>query len=484
MADHSFTGSLYVEGNVGIGTEPLSNAQLYTRSSNSLAQVLVENSDGALLKLAVDTSGVTIGTDTGITQPLTLHTNGQPRLSIASGGAIEILEALSVQKTLSVTGNVAIGTATTPATLNVQGTLEARGATFNGSLTVQDTVTITGNVAIAGDLAINSGSFQVSSGAITPAVGNAENAGIRFPRNLAGGSGDAAWVRYYPRTGEACTLEIGIANDANDHLSLIASGGVGIGNGTPDRALTIQGSGNTYMNVKANNGTQEILLGADTGGGILSTMTNHDLQLRAGNNTTRLIVKANGRIGIGTNDPQAQLDVSGSIKGNGALAGIWAAQPLSAASIAAVNTWQNVVDTSVSFKLDRDAAVFFTYSININPDGNPANNYLATRLLIDNSPYRSSASHYQPYSTADSNVNLNGNLVLFLAAGDHTATLQWYKTGTAPTWSSNPGWGDGYVGGRTLIVTAFYWPRPFTWVRPITTIPIGIISRIDSSQLR
>jgi cytoskeletal protein CcmA (bactofilin family) len=148
MADHSFTGSLYVEGNVGIGTEPLSNAQLYTRSSNSLAQVLLENSNGAILKLAVDTSEVTIGTDTGITQPLTLNTNGQTRLSIASDGAISISENLSVQKALSVTGNVAIGTATTSATLNVQGTLEAKGGIFTGPLTVQDTVTIMGNVGI------------------------------------------------------------------------------------------------------------------------------------------------------------------------------------------------------------------------------------------------------------------------------------------------------------------------------------------------
>ena len=54
----------------------------------------------------------------------------------------------------------------------------------------------------------------------------------------------------------------------------------------PNRALTVRGTAGTYLNVIANNGTHEILLGADNAGGIVSTITNHDLQLRAGGNVT------------------------------------------------------------------------------------------------------------------------------------------------------------------------------------------------------
>jgi len=94
---------------------------------------------------------------------------------------------------------------------------------------------------------------------------------------------------------------------------LNVAGALGVGTNSPDRALTVQGSAGTYLNVKANGGTHEILLGADNAGGIVSTMTNHDLQLRAGGNSTKLVVKANGNVGIGTTTPYAQLTLTGSI---------------------------------------------------------------------------------------------------------------------------------------------------------------------------
>ena len=86
---------------------------------------------------------------------------------------------------------------------------------------------------------------------------------------------------------------------------------VGIGTAAPDRALTIQGAAGTYLNVKGNGGAQQVLLGADGSGGIVSTMTNHDLQLRAGVNDTKVVIKANGNVGIGTSAPALKLDIQG-----------------------------------------------------------------------------------------------------------------------------------------------------------------------------
>jgi hypothetical protein len=81
------------------------------------------------------------------------------------------------------------------------------------------------------------------AGAITPSAGNADNAGIMFPRDPGGGGGDAAWIRYYPRAGtEACTLELGISNDGDDHIALMSSGNVGIGTQTPGSKLHVIGS--------------------------------------------------------------------------------------------------------------------------------------------------------------------------------------------------------------------------------------------------
>ena len=68
----------------------------------------------------------------------------------------------------------------------------------------------------------------VVQGAITPNWGNSTARGLMFPLNPGGGGGDTAYMRYYPRTGEACTLEIGITNDGDDHIQLMTSGCVGI----------------------------------------------------------------------------------------------------------------------------------------------------------------------------------------------------------------------------------------------------------------
>jgi len=98
-----------------------------------------------------------------------------------------------------------------------------------------------------------------------------------------------------------------------DKMILLNNGNVGMGTASPDRALTIQGAGSTFLNVKANDGDYQVLLGADSSGGIISTTTNHDLQLRAGRNSTKMTIKASGNVGIGTGSPGAKLDVAGDI---------------------------------------------------------------------------------------------------------------------------------------------------------------------------
>ena len=97
----------------------------------------------------------------------------------------------------------------------------------------------------------------------------------------------------------------------NSLLRLLHNGNIGIGTQTPNRKLTISGQSGTFLNVKGNNGVNEILIGADANGGILSTMTNHDLLLRAGGNSTKVIIKADGKVGVGTIDPSRVLEVAG-----------------------------------------------------------------------------------------------------------------------------------------------------------------------------
>lgn len=122
------------------------------------------------------------------------------------------------------------------------------------------------------------------------------------------------------RTGDTITGALTIngaltaAANATINGALTAVGNVGIGAGAPDRNLTIQGGPSAYLNLKTAGNAQQLLIGADSGGGLISTMTNHDLQLRAGGNVNRMIVKANGNVGIG-GDPQTALHVfNGNIR--------------------------------------------------------------------------------------------------------------------------------------------------------------------------
>lgn len=88
------------------------------------------------------------------------------------------------------------------------------------------------------------------------------------------------------------------------------NGNVGIGTTAPNRELTIEKAGAAFANIK--DGTREILIGADATGGIVSVMTNHDLILRAGSNSEKMRIKANGNVGIGTNAPTQTLHVAGN----------------------------------------------------------------------------------------------------------------------------------------------------------------------------
>ncbi len=95
--------------------------------------------------------------------------------------------------------------------------------------------------------------LQVQNGAIMPSIGSTVSSGICWPADPAGGSGDLAWIRYYSRTGEGTTLEMGTSNDADDNISLRAPGGVCVnGNTTGGYAFYVNGEGNFTGDVYAN----------------------------------------------------------------------------------------------------------------------------------------------------------------------------------------------------------------------------------------
>lgn len=86
----------------------------------------------------------------------------------------------------------------------------------------------------------------IDNGLITPSAGPGTDAGIKFPNDPAGGSGDTAWIRYYAYSGEKTTLEIGVSNDginptSQDSINLVSPSGVGINKQEPSYTLDVTG---------------------------------------------------------------------------------------------------------------------------------------------------------------------------------------------------------------------------------------------------
>ena len=96
-----------------------------------------------------------------------------------------------------------------------------------------------GNVVVAGNLTCNG---LITCPSIRPSAGSGDN-GIIWPIDPGGGTGDAAWIKYFVRSGEACTLELYAGNDADDHIVLKSlAGNVGIGNDVPAVKLHVGSS--------------------------------------------------------------------------------------------------------------------------------------------------------------------------------------------------------------------------------------------------
>ena len=139
--------------------------------------------------------------------------------------------------------------------LNVTGDLSGRNLNLTGALSTPN-ATINGALNVGGSLVIGSvnqpAKLQVVAGAIVPSVGNSPQAGIQFPPNPGGGSGDEAFIRYFVTAGETTKLQIGVGGfDADDSIGLVqagaerltvVNGNVGIGTTSPSAKLHVAGS--------------------------------------------------------------------------------------------------------------------------------------------------------------------------------------------------------------------------------------------------
>ena len=159
-------------------------------------------------------------------------------------------------------------------------------------------------------------------GTLTPAqkldvAGNVNAAGLclggdcKTAWSQVGGGGSSQWTtsgsNVYYNTGN-----VGVGTTAPSSKLFVGSGTAAV-QALP--GLNVALGGNSY--ISASNGTVNTFVGSDISSyGIVGTLSNHPLGLRA-NNTLAVTVMPDGKVGIGTSSPSTALHVVGDITATG-----------------------------------------------------------------------------------------------------------------------------------------------------------------------
>ena len=118
------------------------------------------------------------------------------------------------------------------------------------------------------------------------------------------------------------TLSNSAAQGGNPNVvkvTILKDGNVGIGTTNPESfsnytAVTVSNSTGGQLYFKSTTSSVTAYAGADSNGAYFASKTNHPLRLRT-NNTDKLFIEAGGSVGIGTTNPDTQLDLSQSVDG-------------------------------------------------------------------------------------------------------------------------------------------------------------------------
>jgi hypothetical protein len=206
------------------------------------------------------------------------HTEEAGQLDIGT-----LVDGTSTPTMTIVSGNVGIGTASPGVALDVQ----------------DDTA----GTALVSRIYHSEGSDAASSAELRIVGGNASTASLKF--------GDGAAYRYSLVTDTSDNL-LFKATDTNTRMTLDSAGNLGIGT-TPTDKLNINTGLGTF-DFRDYNLTYTTSLGIRTEAGYLTLATEgaNDINLATnGFSNKRLVVKSDGKVGIGTPEPPEKLYVSG-----------------------------------------------------------------------------------------------------------------------------------------------------------------------------
>ncbi|MDB4272449.1 hypothetical protein N9875_01340, partial [bacterium] len=217
------------------------------------------NGEGTVSRIS---SYKTSGADTS---DLRLYTTNAERMRITSGG------------------HIGIGTTSAAHKLSIGGGSDSRiHLGYNATSANTETGRISTN-----SYDVNNESYSLAEMSFVTSSANGYTGGIQFRTNSANSTNSRAAVR----------------------MTILADGKVGIGTASPASVLEISDASSPVLRVTDSDNSNTAFIQADgTNAAYFGTLTNHDVRI-APNNSTKVIIKTDGKVGIGVAAPAELLHV-------------------------------------------------------------------------------------------------------------------------------------------------------------------------------
>lgn len=334
---------IFPSGNIGMGT-PDAMDKLHINGTVRIEDVTTPRLrfyQGTTQAGFLQISGVDMTISNQLAGKLTLRTNNTPYMTMAATGHVGIWNS-NPQEVLHVGGSIRVDEPSPALEMydgaTFKGALEYAGSTLALKCAAGDILSLrngasdgvrvysNGTVVLGlGDLTIDNVTHRIGIGTTTPlAKLHVKDGAVRIddanPVINFFNSGTSA--SYIQQTGTAMRLRntlngnLHLGTNNTDNITINSSGNVGIATAPSDR-FHVSGNlrvENTTPQIRLFQGATETAVWKSLGTSVSFNNIQVGGSLSLGTeNVTRLLIKSNGNVGIGANDPMAKLQVAGDV---------------------------------------------------------------------------------------------------------------------------------------------------------------------------